>query len=1103
MRTLHSDQSGLLFDKVQEVIQQAGLTEKERIPKYRSVLEELYKTLTSDDKRYFGTLHSRMVFVEQEDKVPDHIVHLANSLRILANDVVHNLDFQPTAQDDARCLYCLCNTIAHFADTEVPAQLKASYEYYLPDIHSALQKKRPRKPRLSFRAVVISIHAMPAEADRAASCILTCDTDEYGTIELRFWDNRKPDGFGSDLSGVHQFLSKYNTIYVTDVTQHPTRENQFSATDKSYVVLEPDYLIDAKQLAACSQKDGDNPLLHLLSRFSEPSSSGNMLLGNLVGSMLDELATAPAKYDYQNCFAKFRRDNAFAMLCMAHQDGMYNPDKVQRMYEEAKMVEPNLRHVLKEFSHKKLMVEPTFISSKFGLQGRLDLLLEDPNSPLQLDVVEMKTTFAMPGHIEPDHEAQALTYSLLLESTFPNRRGWSAILYAKVAPQEQPLRQAKQDTPLRKQQLLLLRNTIVANELKLARGDMQPLAQLNPEILEKAPTYANPQPRDFQTIFQNLGSLERRWFEGFVRFVFGEMVTAKVGGVSERDNAGGFAALWNAKKAEKKEKFTGLFDLRLLEVSNDFHIRLSITTDLLNTGLTSLREGETAILYPTPDPDEPRPLDQQILKCTVRKLEAGAVEVSLRHKQLDKSLFKKNTVWALESDHNESGYGAMLSLLYGFLTAPADKRERVLGLRRPTFGNAAYDLSPDLNNNQRGIVLQALRAQDYFLVQGPPGTGKTSTVLREIVYQIAQKEQRNIMVIAFTNQAVRVIGSKLQTLGIPYIQLGRGDTENSWSRLAAENKLHALHQKVAATRVFIATQATFAMSLDLLQFKPFHTLIVDEASQLLEPQLAGFIPKFERLIMIGDDKQLPAVVLQNDEATRCDDPELQSIALTNYRESLFARLLYNAQNRGWTDAYGMLEVQYRMHEDIAEFPNREYYGGMLKTGADVQKQPLCWPHSEHPLHHLFTRRVAFVPTRPDVRSKINEEEARLVVELIRYVHQLYGDKFDPTQTVGVITPFRAQIAQIRKLLNGTYTDVTVDTVERFQGSERDVILVSFAVKSPLQLQAIQSINAEGVDRKLNVAITRAREHLVMLGVEEVVGGVVKNGLLKSNLREYC
>ena len=1090
MLGLSSEQGRLLFDKISDTVQQPGLTEKERIPKYRSVLEELYKTLTATVKTHFGNLHSRMLYVENEGKAPEAINRLAKSLRIAANEVVHNADAAPTPLDDARCIYCLCQTIGHFAGTETPERLRDCYEYYLDDIQADLRKKQPRRPRHNFRAVVRSVY-VPADIHKTAHCIVTCDTDELGTVELGFWDNRKADGYGSDLSQVAIFLEPYHTLFVTAVIQDPHRENRYNTTDTSYVVLEPDYLIEARQLASCCQPSGDKPLLHLLNRFAQPAPKKNMLFGLLAGAMLDEMVTHPKQYDYEKVFDKFRIDQAFPLLCEVLREGAFNPDSVTQMREEAQWLEPNIRFALQQLQDKRLLVEPTFLSSNYGLQGRLDLLLQDPNNPLRLDVVEMKASFQVRG-IKPDHEAQALAYSLLLESTFPGRQGWSAILYGKVSPKEEPLRQVQNDTPLRKQKLLMVRNMIVANELKLARGNMEPLFQLNPEDLDKAPTYANPGPADFQSVYQNLDTLQRLWFDGFVQFVFGEMVTAKVGGVSERENAGGFAALWNTKKAEKKEKYLGLFDLRLLDVSDDFHIRLSITTDLLNSGLSSLREGETAILYPTPNPESPQPLAQQILKCTVRRLQSDTVTVSLRHKQLDKSLFKKNTIWALESDQNESSYGTMLSLLYGFLRENAHKRHLVLGLRRPTFTDTAYDLSPDLNDNQRDIVRQALRAQDYFLVQGPPGTGKTSTVLRELVYQIAEKEQRNVMVIAFTNQAVRVIGDKLDKLGIPYIQLGRGDAPNSWNRLAAENKLHALHQKVSGTRVFLSTQATFAMNLDLLQFKPFHTLIVDEASQLLEPQLAGFIPKFERLIMIGDDKQLPAVVLQNEDATRCDHGELHAIALKNFRESLFARLLYNARNRGWTDAYGMLEVQYRMHEDIADFPNRQYYGGQLKIGGDTQRQPLVWPHSEHPLHHLFTRRVAFVPSRPDVRSKINEEEARLVVELIRYVHELYGDKFVPAKTVGVITPFRAQIAQIRKLLKGAYTDVTIDTVERFQGSERDVILVSFAVKSPLQLRAIQSINAEGVDRKLNVAMTRAKEHLVMVGVREVVGGVVFN-----------
>jgi superfamily I DNA and/or RNA helicase len=183
-----------------------------------------------------------------------------------------------------------------------------------------------------------------------------------------------------------------------------------------------------------------------------------------------------------------------------------------------------------------------------------------------------------------------------------------------------------------------------------------------------------------------------------------------------------------------------------------------------------------------------------------------------------------------------------------------------------------------------------------------------------------------------------------------------------------------------------------------------------------------------------------------------------------------------------------------MHADIAAYPNQHFYGGQLEPALPHQFEPLSWPPSAHPLHPYFQQRVAYIRTQPDPRSKINDEEAELVVELIRYVHQLYGTRFDPATTVGVITPFRAQIANIRQKLPAEYQSVTIDTVERFQGAERDVIIVSFAIKSRLQLRAIQSINEAGVDRKLNVAMTRAKEHLIMMGVADLEFGIGDFGL---------
>jgi DNA replication ATP-dependent helicase Dna2 len=1099
MQYIDQAQATLLYESIENILQTGGLTEKERIPKYRTILESLFRQLTSDEKRYLDGLYARIVFITTEYNTPPEVKDLAHYLRQFANDVVHKMDASTSPSDDARCLYALAAVVAHFSHTDIPELIRQSYAPFQAEFNAVFQRPKPKRPTYNFRAIVRDVRTFP-ETGGKRHCAIVCDTDELGTISISFWDNKQADGFGSDLSGVHTFLRPYCTIYITAVKPHANRDAEYRATESTLLVLEPDYLIEAKELAECCQPQGDNPLLHLLNRFTKGEITDKMMVGNISGQMLDDLATEP-KPDYKASFDKVMRSNSFGMLCMAHQEGMYRRETIQTVYEAGARLEPTIRHALGTFEGKQLVIEPTFISDKYGLQGRLDLLLESPDDPLRKDIVEMKSGNFHATGLFPNHEAQALAYSLLLESTFPGRYGLSAILYAKAAPAENPLRAVRDDSPLRKQELLLLRNRIVANELRLAAGDTTPFDNIQPDTFGPAPSFKTADVAAFHQTLQGLSPLMRAWFFGFTRFIFREIQTAKTGNPNNPDDVGGFSALWRATKGEKVESYNALTYLRLKKngVTDDFHVTLEIDTDLFSSSVTNFRNGEVVILYPTPDPENPNPLGQQILKCTILSLTPGQVVVSLVNKQLDKSYFKRHRVWAIERDFRESGYRTMLHLLYRFLRAGADSQQRILGLKRPAFdtgnGTAAnhngngHGGAPDLNDNQRDIVARALAARDYFLIQGPPGTGKTSTVLRELVRRMAG-QGLNIMVIAFTNQAVKVICEKLGDLGIDFIRLGRGEAPYCWQNLSDRLKLNELYEHVARTRVFVSTQATFANSLDLLHFKKFHTLVIDEASQLLEPQLAGILPHFERFLMIGDDNQLPAVVLQDEADTRAEAPELAEIGLTNFRESLFSRLLANARARGWHDCYGMLEYHYRMHADLAAFPNEHFYGGRLKTGKPEQLAPLDWPPCDHPLRGVFDQRLAFIPTRRDPRPKVNEEEAQLVADLIACVHQLYGDRFDPATTVGVITPFRAQIATIRQKLPPQYQAVTIDTVERFQGSERDVIIVSFAVKNALQLQAIQSVNAEGVDRKLNVMMTRAKECLVMVGVGEVVGGIL-------------
>lgn len=395
---------------------------------------------------------------------------------------------------------------------------------------------------------------------------------------------------------------------------------------------------------------------------------------------------------------------------------------------------------------------------------------------------------------------------------------------------------------------------------------------------------------------------------------------------------------------------------------------------------------------------------------------------------------------------------------------------------------------PALNNNQNTIIEKALNAKNYFLIQGPPGTGKTSTVLKDLVKRLYHNGE-TIMILAFTNRAVDEICEKLQNIeSLNFIRLGRGSKSYCWQTLATEKHLKDLHSTFSETKVFVSTQSTFAANADILQMKSFDTLIVDEASELLEPQLVGFIPHFKRFILIGDKKQLPAVVSQNEESSAVKYKDLSDIHLNNMRESLFSRLLINAQKNGW-DCFSMLTHHFRMHEKVADFINKAFYQNHLICGKESQKADITGfnKFSSNAIEQeLATNRIIFIPSKRELTSKENECEAKFVKDILELIISTHGERFNAGNSIGVITPFRKQMAKIKNMLPEELQNIAVDTVERYQGSERDIIIISLAVKNSVQLKNIQSISPTGVDRKLNVALSRAREHLIILGVEEVL-----------------
>lgn len=251
--------------------------------------------------------------------------------------------------------------------------------------------------------------------------------------------------------------------------------------------------------------------------------------------------------------------------------------------------------------------------------------------------------------------------------------------------------------------------------------------------------------------------------------------------------------------------------------------------------------------------------------------------------------------------------------------------------------------------------------------------------------------------------------------------------------------------------------------------------------------------------MIGDHKQLPAVVQQTQDVSKVNEKSLNDILLTDCRLSLFERLLKKYENNEHITY--MLRNQGRMHQDIALFPNVAFYNNMLDVVPlphQIAELPTAIDSDDSIMAMLQTKRIAFIDAElPDftVSYKVNQVEADIICDIVKHIYELEKEAFEPYETVGVIVPYRNQIATIRNTISKLgikeLHDITIDTVERYQGSQRKYIIYGFTIQRSFQLDFLTDntfVDSQGnvIDRKLNVAMTRAKEHLIMVGNSRIL-----------------
>jgi DNA replication ATP-dependent helicase Dna2 len=441
------------------------------------------------------------------------------------------------------------------------------------------------------------------------------------------------------------------------------------------------------------------------------------------------------------------------------------------------------------------------------------------------------------------------------------------------------------------------------------------------------------------------------------------------------------------------------------------------------------------------------------------------------------------------------------------------------------------------NAAQNRAVELAVGAADCALIHGPPGTGKTYTIARTVRALVARGER--VLLSAFTNRAVDNALEALREQGYEnFVRVGtehgvRADMQDH--RLETRGDPEARAAELREASVVAATTASCGSRV--MREGEFDVALVDEAAQLTEPATLAATNLADRFVLVGDHQQLPPVVQGEtdtlptrastaDGATDADpagatgatgarvdasatdgadepatdggtasgsttegsttgggttdtgeaagagagtagdgEPAPGEWPPTDFSRSLFERLIET-----YPDASVMLDAQYRMAQRIQAFPSREFYDGGLRpaSGAVASRRIDDLPGvSLDALPSHLREQVALVDPGGTAVGHTNPAEIEAVVEVVAAFAEAGVDRED----IGVIAPFRAQAAAIRRRLDG----VAVDTVDRFQGSAKEVIVVSFVATGELNSPIFED------RRRVNVALTRAKRALVLVG----------------------
>jgi len=1093
-----------LFGFLHKIYSDANLSGdyKNALKDLRAIVDEFF-VLFGQEYKYLSCFNIMLKLSESPKFEGNDIIHYLQDFRIKANASAHSYTANAITKNDLeQGIMAVAKSYAIFYDLEVPTELARVYA----DTKLMLLNKRDNyrvNEKVDLRVIV------KEQVDAGNFLNVFLEFDAQMTI-YKLYYNR-------ELKEFKKNLKKLNPNQIISLPDAEINE-QLKIINCDFAIIEPDYLMNVTDIAEGIQDDGYGFLNHYIVKKYEPfKSNKHLVLGNIANRILDMLIHEEAdkplqlKSVFEDAFSEYSLD--LAVVLKTDADSKELREKIESNLD-------NIRQTLKEqvqnglkLNQKGCLLEPSFLSPRYGLQGRLDALFISDSSQV---IIELKSSgMKQREQARKSHNAQAVLYSLLTQRVNTEIKTRSEyILYSSIS---NCLIKSKSDLT-DKQKIINLRNSMVMAELEFAKKQdllnyfdcIFKYTYIEPNL--SVSSFSREQIAKWKELLDQADNLAKKYIANWHYFIFNELVQSKIGSNNDRNHA----SLWNFD-VNVADEHTGFCELKITlnnSTANPPVIEFQRTQDLNEAN--TMRAGDIIIIHESLQGSNIA--EKQIHKGTIISIKPNYVQVQLNQRQTNKDYFANTERWEINTDYMDSSIRKMLFGLWNFLALNSNNPSRqlkILGTLAPNVGEISQKATnnpiAELTDAEEHLVNRAVAAPDYFLISGPPGTGKTSRTLKALVSKLHQNPSERILVMAYTNRAVGEICSSLKQLTLEFIRIGhRHSTELNMQEYLLDAKMAEAKNKdqitelLANNRIFVGTLSSILGKNMLFDMQGgFTTMIVDESSQILEPQLLPLITQVPKFILIGDHKQLPAITLQNEYDTEVTDEDLQEINLYDSSIAYFERLWMLCVRNGWEHAFGTLTRQGRMHQDIMKFPNAKFYAGELQLAdREHQLEDTIWKRlnkGQKWAETLSSSRTLYIATKKCEtginKQNLNEAKliAEIVVQLFKIMKQNGIDKLF-SQHIGIIAPYRKQVAAIRDALSKIdlerqFEQITIDTVERYQGSERDIIIVSLCLNNEHQLKSLTNYGIgdnKHVDRKLNVMLTRARKQIIILGNEELM-----------------